>query len=308
VVQSNREGGVAVTAIVPSWNRRDHLLACVRSLLRSDHSPLEVIVVDNASSDGSADAVRTAHPTVRVIEHEENRGFTGAVNRGLEEARRAGSRYAFLLNDDATVARDCVRLLVAAAESGAAHVVGPSIYFAARPDVLWSAGGAAAPRRGQAWMLGCGERDQGQFGTRARDVGFVAGCALLARLDVVAEVGFFDDRFFAYCEDIEWGARVRRAGHRILHHPQARVWHDIDLERQAASPPYLYYMRRNRLLWMRLDGAPWWARLRVVLGEDLRTVVSWSIFPRWRRQRPLRRVVLRALLDYYRGRFGASPL
>jgi len=296
-----------VTAIVPSWNRRERLLDCVGSLLGSDHMPLDVVVVDNASTDGSVEALRRAHPKVRVIVHRENRGFTGGVNRGLEEARQAGSRYAFLLNDDAVVASDCVRLLVDTAEAENASVVGPSIYFAMPSDVLWSAGGRVDWRRARPEMLGAGEADRGQFGQGARDVEFLPGCALLIRLDVVAEVGSFDSRFFAYYEDVEWGARVRAAGHRVLHEPRAHVWHDIDLERQEASPQHLYYMRRNRLLWLESVGASRWVRARVAFADDLRTAVAWSVLPRWRHRRPLGRVVLRALVDYYRGRYGESP-
>jgi len=295
-----------VTAIVPSWNRREPLLACVASLLRSDYSDLDVVVVDNASQDGSPAALRAAFPAVTVIENAENRGFTGAVNRGLEAAREAASRYAFLLNDDATVAADCVRHLVAAAEAYDGAIVGPCVYLAARPDVFWSAGGRAMPRQGRTMMVGSRERDRGQYGPEVREVDFVAGCALLARLDVVASVGGLDDRFFAYFEDVEWGARVRRAGHRVLVQPAARAWHDVDLDTQAVSPANVYYMRRNRLLWLHLVGASWVLRARVIVCDDLRTVLAWSLRPRWRRRRPLRRVVLRALLDYYRGQFGAA--
>jgi GT2 family glycosyltransferase len=296
-----------VTAIVPSWNRRPKVLKCVGSLVESDYGEIEVVVVDNASEDGSVAAIRSHYPDVVILENETNLGFTGAVNRGLRHAADSGSIYAFLLNDDAYAARDAVTLLVEAAGETAVGVVGPCVLFADRPDVLWSAGGCIDPLRGRTSMVGCGEVDRGQYGASPREVDFVTGCAMLIRLDILPLTGLLEERFFAYYEEVEWCARVRRRNFRIVHEPRARVWHDIDVEKQAHSADHLYYMTRNRLLYLNLVGAPWWLGLRVVLLEDLRTVLSWTLRRHWKPMRDQRRVVVRAVADYYRGRFGAAP-
>lgn len=299
-------GAPPVMAIVTSWNRREKLLSCVGSLLRSDHPNLEIVVVDNASADDSVSALRNTSPTVVVLENESNLGFTGGVNRGLRFAADAGARYAFVLNDDAEVDPECIRLLVETAETHDAAVVGPSVYFADRRDVFWSAGGRLDGADGMATLIGCGEVDRGQFGHGVHAVDFVGGCAFLVRLDVVATVGLLDERFFAYYEEVEWSVRARRDRHRILYEPRARAWHDVRLEEQARSQRHCYYMTRNRLLYMKLTGAPWWARGRVVVGEHLRTVIAWTLRSRWRDRRHQRRFLMRGVVDYYLGRFGGA--
>jgi hypothetical protein len=300
--------GGSVVVAVPSWNGRERTLACLDSLARVSRPALEVIVVDNASVDGSAAAVRAAHPSVRVVEMPENRGFTGAANAGLEEARRRGALHCLLLNNDAVVAEDAVALLVAALDADPrAAAAGPTILYLDGTEMVWSAGGDIDWRRGQATLLGAGEPDTGQFGHDPRPVPFVSGCAMLLRLSAVATVGPFDERFFAYFEDTDWCVRAARRGGRILHVPGARAWHRISPEAREASPLVQYYMTRNRLLFLRAAGAPASAWV-YSLTEIGRSLLSWSLRPRWRHKRPQRDAVLRALLDYGRGRLGRAPL
>ena len=146
--------GGSVVVAVPSWNGRERTLACLDSLARVSRPALEVIVVDNASVDGSAAAVRAAHPSVRVVEMSENRGFTGAANAGLEEARRRGALHCLLLNNDAVVAEDAVELLVAGLDADPrAAAAGPTILYLDGPEIVWSAGGDIDWRRGRATLL-----------------------------------------------------------------------------------------------------------------------------------------------------------
>ena len=99
-------------------------------------------------------------------------------------------------------------------------------------------------------MMDLDEVDEGQYDA-VREVDFVTGCALLARREVLEDVGMLDPRFYMYYEEIEWCVRVARAGYKILHVPRACVWHKISLTQQADSPRIHYYMTRNRLLFLR---------------------------------------------------------
>jgi len=135
-------------------------------------------------------------------------------------------------------------------------------------------------------------------------VDFVTGCALLVRMAVVDQVGPLDPRFFAYYEETEWCVRMARAGFRILHVPQAKAWHKIPIESVSSSPSVHYYMTRNRLLFLRLSGASLWAFARAFIGDDLRTLVSWTVRPKWRHLREHRLMMIRAISDFLLGRFG----
>ncbi len=296
--------GPHVTIIVLNWNGGRETLDCLASLRRVDYPRFDVVVVDNGSEDGSPRAIRERFPEVTLIETGENLGFTGGNNVGIRHALERGSDYLLLLNHDTEVAPDFLTRLVEVTEAEPdVGMAGPLIYYHARPDHLWSAGGIVDRRRGEARMLGIGQRVDGAF-RQVREVDFVSGCALLVKAPVVARIGLLDDRFFAYYEEVEWCWRARRAGYRIVVVPQARVWHKISPEARAASPTVHYYMTRNRLLFLRLAGLGWRAWFHALVLEDLRTLLSWTLKPKWRHKGPQRRAMLQALWDFGRGRLG----
>jgi GT2 family glycosyltransferase len=182
-------------------------------------------------------------------------------------------------------------------------VTGPMIYYYSAPETIWSAGGGIDWKRGLTSMIGVNEEDKSQYGLKPRLVDFVTGCALLVRRDVWEKVGLLNDQFFMYYEETEWCVRTYRAGYKIMHIPQAMLWHKISLEERASSPRTYYYMTRNRLLFLRSSRASYqtWA---YTLIEYARTFLSWSLRPKWQDRRHLRRTMLRALGDFSRGRFG----
>jgi GT2 family glycosyltransferase len=294
-----------VTIVVLNWNGLADTLSCLASLANLEYPDCQVVIVDNGSADGSAQAIRDQYPGVIVIENPQNLGFTGGNNVGIRHALATGADYVLLLNNDTEVAPDFVRCLLAAAQADpAVGIAGPLIYYHSQPDVLWSAGGAIDWRRGSTWMVGLDERDTGQFGTEPQEVDFVSGCAMLVRKSVLERVGLLDERFFAYYEETEWCARTRRAGYKIVRVPRSRIWHKISPERRADSPIVHYYMTRNQLLFLRAAHAGWRAWLHALVAEDLRTLVSWSVRPRWRNKSAQRHAMVVAISDAFRGRWG----
>jgi GT2 family glycosyltransferase len=298
-----RLGKVAI--IVLNWNGRDDTLACLASLGQLDYPVYEVIVVDNGSSDDSVAAIRAAYPQVTLIETGDNLGYVGGNNVGLGHARTMGADYALLLNNDTEVATDFLSFLVEAAESDSTiGIVGPTIYYFDRPDVIWSAGGTIDWGWGDTRMIGVDKVDQGQFGLLPRPVDFVSGCAMLIKMSSIEQMGLLDPRFFAYYEETEWCVRVARAGFKIVHVPQAKIWHKISPTAREASPQVHYYMTRNRLLFLKLSGAGVSSWLNTLLFDYGRTLLSWSLKPRWRHKAPQRRAMLQAISDYRQRRFG----
>jgi GT2 family glycosyltransferase len=297
-----------VAVIVLNWNGRDDTLACLESLRQLDYPNYEVVVVDNGSSDGSVEAVRAAFVDVTVLEVGENLGFAEGNNVGLRHALTHGADYVLLLNNDTEVSPDCISLLVGAVEATPqAGVAGPTIYYFDRREIIWSAGGAIDWRRGDSHMMGLDELDKGQYDA-IREVDFVTGCALLIRRDVIEDVGMLDTRFFMYYEETEWCVRAARARYKILHVPQAHVWHKIVPAQQAMSPRIQYYMTRNRLLFLRSTRAGVRAWYHTLLAEDLRRLIIWTVQP-WRRERRLRRnITIKALFDFLVGRTGPALL
>ncbi len=298
-----------VTIIVLNWNGLNDTLDCLESLGQLDYQGYRVLVVDNGSVDGSVPVIRERFPEVTIIENGENLGYAGGNNVGLRYAMAQGADYALLLNNDTVVDPAFLRILVDVVEAEpAVGIAGPTIYYHKRPDVIWSAGGAIDWRRGSTRMVGLDVQDVGQFGKNPREVDFVTGCALLVRVKAIEEAGELDERFFMYYEETEWCVRITRAGYRIIHVPQAKIWHKISPYAQADSSLIHYYMTRNRLLFLKAIGAGWWIWGYVLFAEYLRTLSSWTLRSKWRGKKPQRKAMLRAIGDALRGQWGKFPV
>jgi len=297
-----------VVIIVLNWNGKDDTLACLESLQQITYASFDTLVVDNGSTDGSVLAIRACFPHQSVIETGKNLGYARGNNVGLRHALAQGADYALLLNNDTVADPTFLCSLVEALEaSPSAGIAGPTIYYHVRPDVIWSAGGAIDWKRGSTRMVGLDEQDVGQFGEQPREVDFVTGCALLVRTKAVEEAGELDERFFMYYEEAEWCVRIARAGYRIVHVPQSKVWHKISPGAQADSPLIHYYMTRNRLLFLRSTRSGVRAWYHTLLAEYLRTLISWTVKPCWRDRHAQRRAMVEAIADFARGRFGLTP-
>lgn len=298
-----------VAILILCYNGIDDTLACLESLRQVEYPQgcFEVIVLDNASQDATPARVREHFPDVTVIENGANLGFAAGNNVGLRYALEHGFEYALLLNNDTEVQPNFLQGLIETAERDPAiGVVGPTIYYAEQPDLIWSAGGWIDWRRGTSSMRGGNERDQGQYSAVA-DVDFVSGCVLLCKRAVLERAGLLDERFFMYYEETEWCVRIKRAGFRIIHSPHTSVIHKIPLNARFDKEYLAYYMTRNRLLFLRATGAGLATWLNAAILQDLRTYASLVIRPKWRR-RAGRVGMRRGWLDFWRNRFGRSPI
>jgi hypothetical protein len=229
-----------VSAVIVSFNTREHLLRCVASLETHASLPIEVIVVDNGSHDGSVAALRAAHPAVRVLENGANLGFAAACNRGLREAL---APYCLLINSDAEVCPGAVLALAAVLDerpevgiAGPRTVGadgGPQVSFG--PDLTplaeWRQRRlVVALREGKAAAV----REVEALSAREQEPVWVSGSCLLARKTALDAVGGLDERFFLYEEDVDLCLRVRRAGWRIVYTPRALVRHHLGKSMETA--------------------------------------------------------------------------
>ncbi|MBE2199059.1 MAG: glycosyltransferase family 2 protein [Anaerolinea sp.] len=291
-----------VITIILNTNRRQDTLACLASLSESSYPDQQIIVLDNASTDGSVEAIRHQFPEVQVVALRENKGYAGNNNVGIQLAMEQGAEWVFVLNEDTVLHPDCLSLMVqAAVQDPQIGVVGPMVYHYNEPKAIQSAGGRL-DRFWQSTHIGENETDNGQFSS-PRQVDWISGCAILVKREVIAQLGALDERFFYYWEETEWCLRARRAGWRVLHVPQALLWHKGVQRDYAPSPNVTYYQTRNRLLALQKHHAPplvWvytWFQLA-------RTFSSWSIKPRWRHMRAHRDALWQGLQDYRRQRWG----
>jgi len=238
-----------VALIILSWNGKADTLACLASLARIDYPNPWLIVVDNGSSDGSAEAVREAYPGVTLIENGANLGFAEGNNVGIRHALDHGADHILLLNNDTEVAPDFLTALVDAAERGGAGVYGPKIYYHAEPERIWCAGNDWTGWPGGFRQVGDGEPDGPAFGSET-ETDYIIGCALFVPAEVFRTVGLLDPAFFLTYEETDWCYRARKAGHRCVVVPRSRIWHKVAVSMGGqGSPLQEYFYTRNLLLW-----------------------------------------------------------
>lgn len=296
-----------VAILVLNFNSTKMSESCLASLSRIDYPNYRIILIDNGSDDCSIEEIVSNYPEVMFIDLETNLGFAMGNNIGLTKALGLGADYCLLLNNDTEVAPDFLTRLVDTMESDPAiAITGPMIYYSDAPEVIWSAGGSINTRLGTTKMLGIGQIDRGQYGSRPRQVDYVTGCAMGVRASILNQVGMLDPRFFMYYEEVEWCSRIKKMNHLVVHVPSSKVWHKISIEERERSHLVYYYMTRNRLLFLEQAGFGWLAWLHTLLFDYARTLLSWTIKPKWRNKRSLRRVMARAILDYYLKRFGKA--
>jgi GT2 family glycosyltransferase len=294
-----------VYIVILNTNRRDDTLECIDSLARSRHINSTILVLDNASTDGSVEAIHAQHPSVEVIHLTENKGYAGNNNVGIEAALERGADWVAVLNEDTVLDPRCLSEMVRVGESDTRiGVVGPMVYHYDEPDIIQSAGGKFNPYL-EAFHDGQNEIDLGQY-TDPRPVDWISGCAIMVRRETIEEVGAIDERFFYYWEETEWCLRSGKAGWKIMHAPQAKLWHKGVQRDYSPGPSVTYYNTRNRLLMLAKHGAP----LRVWLytwNDMIKRLVSWTIKPRWRHLREHRDALWLGTLDFLRRRWGPMP-
>ena len=241
---------VDLSVIIVSWNVHDLLQRCLESIPRpteviwgkasraaatgpvAAELSLEIIVVDNASTDGSVEMLRVGYPDVKLIANEDNRGFSVANNQGIDVAQ---GRYAMLLNPDTEIVGNALQKLVKYADQhpGVAMVVpqlrnpdGTVQSSRRRFPTLWTALFEST------WLEPCapaclleGYYVGDQPDEEVQDVDWVTGAAMLVRREAIDGVGPLDEDFFMYSEELDWCKRLREGGWRIVYLPTAQVIH-----------------------------------------------------------------------------------
>jgi GT2 family glycosyltransferase len=213
-------GGPRASVVVPNWNGAQLLGPCLDALHRQTYMPLEVVVADGDSRDGSPDLVRRAYPRVRLVRLSRNRGFAGNVNAGLRAAR---GDVLLLLNNDAEPEPDWVAACVETLQRNpsAGSVASKMLYHDRR--TINSAGDGLA-RNGRPLQRGCGESDGPEWDQPASVFGASGGAAAYRRT-MLEEVGPLDEQFFAYLEDLDLAFRAQLRGWTCIYQPKARVYH-----------------------------------------------------------------------------------
>jgi GT2 family glycosyltransferase len=253
--------GPDVSVIIVSWNVRDLVGDCIRSVVEQTSRSHEIVVVDNASSDGTAQMIAGEFPSVRLIANDDNRGFAAANNQALEVAT---GRHVLLLNPDTVVLEGAVDTMLGWLEQHPdVGCVGCQV-LENETDVQMTCFSDPGPLNlllietglhraftgsellGRPHYAGWDRTDE-------RDVDVVSGMFMLVPRSVVEEIGAMDDAFFIYSEEADWCRRIRDAGYRCVFTPVARILHrEGGGKSTAQTRPRMYVqLQKSKLIYVR---------------------------------------------------------
>ena len=207
---------------------------------------MEVIVVDNASTENEATLITQHYPQVKTIRSDKNLGFAGGNNLGIKAAK---GKYLFLINNDTYFKDFNIQHLIKRLESSPIiGLVCPKIRFAWGNNPIQFAGYTPISKitvRNQA--IGYGEKDNGQYDT-PHPTPYAHGAAMLIKRDAIEKVGLMPECYFLYYEELDWSMMFTRAGYDLWYEPACTIYHKESQSTGQGSPLRTYYMTRNRLL------------------------------------------------------------
>lgn len=265
---------IDLSIIIPHLNRKESLKRCLASLPPARGTlTYEVLVVDNGSRDGSQQMVQDTFPAVLLLRNETNEGFSRAINRGLREAR---GNYLLCLNNDTFLFPQSLERLVRFMEGHPdAGVVGGKIF---NKDGTIQPSARSFPRLETALFNRSSVLTrlfpQNPFSRRyllsdwdhgsVREVDWVSGSFFLIRRELLKKVGFFDERFFLYCEDVDYCRRTKEAGYRIYYVPEAQLVHETSYSERTVKTLFFHHQSMYRFYKKYDGGGFFWDT--VVLG------------------------------------------
>lgn len=252
-----------VSIVIVTWNGRQHLDACLSAVAAQEGVSAETILVDNASSDGTLEHVRSRFPWVRTVALDRNRGFAGGNNAGAREAR---GRYLAFLNNDTVADSGWLRALLAGLDEAAGTVLATSrIVYMHDPRIVDSAGDGLT-RSGGAFKRhhGCDASEVNE----SREVFGACGAAFVITKAVFDELGGFDEDFFVSHEDVDLSYRARLRGYRCRYVAEAIVRHRGSASLGRSSRSAVFHGQRNAE-WLYVKNTPLPLLLRTLPGHLL---------------------------------------
>lgn len=274
-----------VGVVLLNWNNSLETISCIDQIrkININNTPL-IVIVDNASQDPYLEKLQEEE-SIHLIKLNMNRGFSAGINIGIRWLLLQGCQYILVLNSDVTLSPDFLSQLLSVMDDDKDKKIGiisPKIRYFSPSNQIWFAGGKFHFPRILGEMVGIGEVDNGQY-DKMRSIDFVTGCCMLIRSEVFDHVGFFDEQFFFYHEDVDFCLRTLKAGYQIWIYPQAIIWHNVSSSTREIPyrRTYLYVSGRWVFFRKHIRGFRWipvmlWEIIRY-LREIFSALIRWDI-------------------------------
>lgn len=260
--------------VVANWNGKDLIKKCLDSLQQQSYSA-EIVVVDNGSVDGSVELIEKEYPEIHLIKEGKNHGFAGGVNIGIRYAMEKKADAVALFNNDAVAEKDWLKQLVSTLDKNTKiGIVTGKLMRSDRKHIdstgdFYTIWGMPFPR-------GRNQLDKGQFDSEEKVFG-ASGGASLYRAKMLEEIGLFDERFFAYYEDVDISFRAQLSGWGILYQPKALAYHKVSATSSKMAKNFTRYHSIKNLLILYTKNMParlYWRYLPLFILQMLRLAAS----------------------------------
>ena len=242
-----------VSFISINYNQSAVTLEFLESLKSLTYPNYEVIIVDNASPSDNPDIITEQYPEVTLIKSRDNLGFAGGNNLGIINSK---GKYLLFINNDTEVEADFLEpMVIAFEEDNSLGMISPKIIFHhhKQEKLMQYAGGRAVNyTKGTGSFWGYGEIDKGQYQTSYTHL--IHGAAVMVPRELMKTVGVWPDIYFLYYEEIDWSEHFKKAGYKLKFIAESVIYHKESLSIGKSTPIRIYYMNRNRQLFIRRNG------------------------------------------------------
>lgn len=289
---------MSVAVVILNWNAAQDTIQCARRITPWNSVQPTIIVVDNASRDGSPEIISRECPSIQVVRNPINQGFAGGSNRGIREALRRGDAPILLLNNDAQIEeKDVIRLLETLQGNERIGLVGPLLFDAKGKERLLAAGGRDPARHHHSHIRTLQSSEPIQI------VECVPGTVILVEADVFRKIGLLDERYFFASEVVDLCLRAQQQGYLSAVDTRARAFHDLERSSELRETLHSYYIVRNRFLLIR----------KFHQASSVPYYIFWTLYSlalslkaRLKGRRAAARAIRLGLLDGVQGRFGGQ--
>ncbi|MBP3255299.1 MAG: glycosyltransferase family 2 protein [Clostridia bacterium] len=232
-----------IAILIINYNGYKDTCECIESIPKNDSN--EIVVIDNASKEKEGEKIKERFPNIHLIQSNKNIGFAGANNLGIKYAINNKFDYVLLLNNDTIIEKDMIDELIKGEENDIITV--PKMCYYSNPSVIWYAGGYIDRFKGDAKHLGLNEIEKKH--NKIKYCNFATGCCMLINLALIKKIGYMNEEYFMYCEDVDYCIKMIENNIKIKYVPTAKLLHKVSSSTGGEMSPFsTYYYTRNRFL------------------------------------------------------------
>lgn len=232
-----------VEVIILTWNGKEDTIECLNSLQKVKYDNFDITVVDNASTDDSAEIIAAEFPSVKLIKNNMNLMYAGGNNVAIKEALNGDAAHILILNNDTILHEDFLEHLVKAFRSDEkVGIVAPKINYYNNRKLIWYAGGFVNFITGNIYHKGLRKQDDGEYDL-SHEVDYATGCCMLIKKELFEKIGLLDEAYYIYTEDVDFSFKAQAAGYKVVFEPRSLIWHKVS---SATGGAFSFFKIKNK--------------------------------------------------------------